>query len=223
MRTSLDQGNNDVISSTKADIDIDTHRESTQFAPGQHPLEWFDRLPGHAVERLAFGVAGDLIRALPEECRPDGRTLLPTLVRMAEQRGGPVILHPLHDATAAERVAWMDRVGIDHCLVNLGDYYQMVEFIGADRAAVASRCTDYLAEQLADRDDRPHGVAVVNFTDLPAAAEELERARMRGHRAFFLYTVNMRPPGLVPPGHPDWDAVWAAATRLGMSAVHPRG
>jgi predicted TIM-barrel fold metal-dependent hydrolase len=200
-------------------IDVDTHWETTAFAPGRHPLgPWLDRFPADGVERLAYGVAGDLLRALPPERRPDGRTLLPTLVRMAEARGGPIILHPEHDSTSAERVAWMDRVGIDHCLVNPGGYWQMLDYLGTERAAAASRCNDYLADQLADHADRLHGVAVVDLTDLPGAAAELERARARGHRAFFLYTVNGRPPGRVPPGHPDWDVVWAAATRLGMVA-----
>ncbi len=200
-------------------IDVDTHWETTSFAPGEHPLEpWFDRFPSDSVERLAYGVAGDLLRALTDDRRPDGRTLLPTLVRMAEERGGPIILHPEHDSTSAERVAWMNRVGIDHCVVNPGGYWQMLDYIGPDRAAGASRCNDYLAEQLAEHSDRLHGVAVVDLSDLRAAAEELERARGRGHRAFFLYTVNGRPPGDVPPGHPDWDVVWAAASRLGMVA-----
>ncbi len=201
-------------------IDVDTHWETAELGPGDHPLgPWLDRLPHDGVERLAHGIAGDLLRALPADRRPDGRTLLPTLVRMAEARGGPIILHPLHDSTSAERVAWMDAVGIDHCLVNPGGYWQMLEFIGADRAAGAARCNDFLSERLADHGDRLHGVAVVDFGDLGGAAAELERARARGHRAFFLYTVNGRPPGVVPPGHPAWDVIWAAATRLGMVAV----
>ena len=200
-------------------IDVDTHWETTRFAPGQHPLEpWLDRFPGDPVDRLAHGIAGDLLRALPEIRRPDGRTLLPKLVKMAEQRGGPIILHPQHDSTAAERVGWMDRVGIDHCLVNPGGYWQMLEFIGPDRPAGAMRCNDYLADQLADFSDRLHGVAVVDFTDLKTAAAELERSRARGHRVFFLYTVGGRPPSATPPGHPDWDVVWSAAVDLGMIA-----
>jgi predicted TIM-barrel fold metal-dependent hydrolase len=200
-------------------IDVDTHWEATAFPPGTHPLErWLDDIPSDPVERLAFGVAGDLLRALPEDRRPTGRALLPTLVRLAKERGGPVVLHPLHDSSAAERVAWMDRVGIDHCLVNPGGYWQMLEFIGAGRPEGAARCNDYLAEQLSDHVDRLHGVAVVDFSDLVGAAKELERARGRGHRAFFLYTINGQPPSPVPPGHPDWDVVWTAATRLGMVA-----
>ena len=200
-------------------VDVDTHWEAARFAPGEHPLEpWLDRFPADPVERLAHGIAGDLLRALPPGRRPDGRTLLPALVQRAEERGGPVILHPQHESTSAERVAWMDRVGIDHCLVNPGGYWQMLEFLGADRPAGVTRCNDFLAEQLGDHADRLHGVAVVDFTDLRAAVAELERARARGHRAFFLYTVEGRPPGATPPGHPDWDVVWSAAVDLGMIA-----
>ena len=74
-------------------IDVDTHWEIAEFAPGNHPFgPWLDRLP-QGVERLAHGIAGDLLRSLPPERRPEARTLLPGLVRLAEQRGGPVILH----------------------------------------------------------------------------------------------------------------------------------
>ena len=204
-------------------IDVDTHWESTGFAPGEHPLEpWLDRFPADSVERLAHGIAGDLLNSLPLHRRPDGRTLLPALVRLAEERGGPIILHPQHDSTSAERVAWMDRIGIDHCLVNPGGYWQFLEFLGPDRAAGVTRCNDFLAERLAGDADRLHGVAVVDFTDLPSAVAELERARALGHRAFFLYTVNGRPPGATPPGHPDWDVVWSAAVGFRHDRVHPR-
>jgi predicted TIM-barrel fold metal-dependent hydrolase len=200
-------------------IDVDTHWEAMRYAPGAHPLEpWLDQLPDH-LSMLAFGVAGDLLRALPDEQRPTPRELLPGLVELAEKRGGPIILHPQHESTAAERVAWMDRIGIDHCLVNPGGYWQQLEFIGSARAEGARRCNSYLAEQLADHADRLHAVAVIDFADLDAAVAELERARGLGARAFFLYTDNGRPPGGRSPGHPSWDRVWAAATSLGMVAV----
>jgi predicted TIM-barrel fold metal-dependent hydrolase len=200
-------------------IDVDTHWEIGELGPEEHPLgPWSDRFPSTGVERLAHGIAGDLLNALPADRRPDGRTLLPKLVEVAEQRGGPIILHPQHDSTSAERVAWMDEVGIDHCLVNPGGYWQMLEFLGPDRPEGVRRVNDFLAERLADHRERLHGVAVVDLTDLRAAAAELERARARGHRAFFLYTVEGRPPSSTPPGHPDWDVVWAAAVDLGMIA-----
>src|SRR5947208_13583854 len=201
-------------------IDVDTHWESSSIRGAAHPLgPWLDRVPINSAEALAFGIAGDLLRALPDDHRPDGRTLLPSLVKMAEERGGPIVLHPQHESGAEERVAWMDRVGIDHCLVNPGGYWQGLEFLADVRPAAAARCNDYLAEQLASHADRLHGVAVLDLADLPGAARELERSRGRGHRAFFLYTLNGRPPSDVPPGHPDWDVVWSAATALGMVAV----
>jgi predicted TIM-barrel fold metal-dependent hydrolase len=199
-------------------IDVDTHWELPELPPERHPLgPWKDRFPS-GVERLAHGIAGDLLRALPDHRRPDGLTLLPALVNLAKRRGGPVILHPQHESTAGERVEWMDGVGIDHCVVNPGAYWQLLDFIGDDRPEGVSRCNDFLAEQLAPHADRLHGVAVVDFSDLRAGAAELERARERGFRAFFLSTAQGRPAAPVPFGHPAWDVVWAAATDLGMIA-----
>src|SRR4051794_37680637 len=158
-------------------IDVDTHWESTHFEVGEHPLEpWLDRLPSDSVERLAYGIAGDLLRALPSDRRPDGRTLLPALVRLAEERGGPIILHPQHDSTSAERVAWMDRVGIDHCLVNPGGYWQLLDFLGPDRPAGVSRCNDFLSERLSDHASRLHGVAGGGFPELRGGPGGLWRA-----------------------------------------------
>ncbi len=200
-------------------VDVDTHWEATSYASDEFPLApWRDQLPG-SLDMLAFGIAGDLLRAVPDADRPTAMELLPNLVRMAQDRGGPIILHPLHDSSPAERVAWMDRIGIDHCLVNPGGYWQQLEFIGAERPAAVRRCNDFLGEQLSSESARLHPVAIVDFTDLGVAAEELGRARARGARAFFLTTDNGRPSGGVSPGHPSWDRVWSAATRLGMVAV----
>jgi len=200
-------------------VDVDTHWEATGYAPGEHPLEpWVEELPKSA-DMLAFGIAGDLLAALPDDARPSTEEVLAPLAARARDQGGPVILHPLHSSSARERVAWMDAVGIDHCLVNPGGYWQQLEFLRADRPAGVRRCNDYLTEQLADAGDRLHAVAVVDFGDLDAAVDELEHARARGARAFFLYTARGRPPGNVSPGSPAWDRVWDAATRLGMVAV----
>ncbi len=200
-------------------IDVDTHWETSKWAGTEHPLApWLSTLPS-GLDLLGHAIAGDLLNALPAGRRPDAATLLPGLVRMSQERNGPVVLHPQHDSSATERIAWMDRVGIDHCLVNPGGYWQQLEFLGDERATAVTRCNDYLAEQLAAHADRLHAVAVLDFRDPETAATELARARERGHRAFFLYTVNGRPPGPVPPGHPAWDPVWRAATDLGMVAV----
>ena len=158
-------------------IDVDSHWEVARFGPGEHPLEpWLERMPGD-TGRLAHGIAGDLLAALPEQDRPSARELLPGLVKLAESRGGPVILHPVHDSSSSERVEWMDRVGIDHCLVNPGGYWQMLEFLGPDRPAGVRRCNDYLTERLSDHEDRLHAVAVVDLADPETAVAELYLAR----------------------------------------------
>ena len=176
-------------------VDVDTHWEATGYGRGEHPLDpWLDHLPDR-VSMLAYGVAGDLLRALPDEHRPAPEVLLSGLVSLAKQRGGPIVLHPQHDSTSGERVAWMDRIGIDHCLVNPGGYWQMLDLLGDDRADGVRRCNDFLTEQLADHSERLHAVAILDFSDLGAAVVELERARARGARAFFLYTGAGRPPG----------------------------
>ena len=91
-------------------VDVDSHWETTEFAPGEDPFEpWRDALP-RGANRLAHAIAGDLLDCLPEADRPSATELLPGLVAAAKSTGGPVILHPQHDSTASERLAWMDRV-----------------------------------------------------------------------------------------------------------------
>ena len=87
----------------------------------------------------------------------------------------------------------MDAVGIDHCLVNPGGYWQQLEFLGADRAKGVRRCNDFLTEQLADESSRLHAVAVVDFADLDAAVDELEHARV-ARRACVLPLHREGPP-----------------------------
>jgi len=201
-------------------VDVDSHWEVEQYAEGEFPLErWRERLPADRLAGVAHGVAGDLLASLPADRKPSPPELFPGLLEIAKQTGGPAVLHPVHESSAIERTAWMDRVGIDHCLVNPGAWWQMLEFLGDDRAAGARRCNDFLTDQLSDEADRLHAVAVLDLADPTAAVAELERARGRGARAFFLYTVKGKPPTAVSPGHPMWDPVWDAATRLGMLAV----
>jgi predicted TIM-barrel fold metal-dependent hydrolase len=201
-------------------IDVDSHWEVDRFPDGEHPLEpWRDQMPGDRLGQIAHGVAGDLLSSLPADRRPSPTELFPGLLEIAKRTGGPAVLHPVHESSARERVDWMDRVGIDHCLVNPGGWWQMLEFLGDDRANGARRCNDFLTDQLSDEAERLHAVAVLDLADPAVAVAELERARERGARAFFLYTVKGKPPTAVSPGHPTWDPVWAAATTLGMLAV----
>ena len=199
-------------------VDVDTHWEIERFAEGADPLApWADRIP-KGLDRLAFAIAGDLLADLPAP-KPTAAQMLPGLVQLAEARGGPVILHPLHQSTSTERVEWMDTIGIDHSLVNPGGYWQGLEFLGADRPEGVRRCNDFLSDALSDHADRLHLVAIVDLTDPEVAVAELERARARGSRAFFLYAEHGRPPGGRSPGHPMYDVVYEAAVRLGMIAV----
>ena len=158
-------------------VDVDSHWEVAKFERGQHPFEqWRDRFP-KIVQHLANGLSGDLLRALPDDRRPDGATLLATLVRASDERGERVTMQPPHPSSPAERVAWMDKIGIDHCLVNPGSWWQLLEYLGPDRPQGAAICNDWLAEQLADGGHRLHAVAVVDFADLDAAVAEMARAR----------------------------------------------
>jgi predicted TIM-barrel fold metal-dependent hydrolase len=199
-------------------VDVDTHWELARYPKGDHPLEpWRAELP-RDLELLAFAIAGDLLDALPPAQRPTPAELLPKIVEAAQARDGRAALHPQHDSSAAEQVAWMDRIGIDHCLVNPGGYWQQIPFT-SDPASATARANSWLAERLRDHASRLHVVAVLDYTDLAAATAELERARALGARAFFLQTQHGRPAGGVSPGHPAFDRVWSAATDLGMVAV----
>ena len=150
-------------------IDVDTHWEITGDSAGVDPMKpWADQIPDNRTH-LANAIAGDLLQVLPAERRPGPAELLPKLFERAEESGGPVILHPRHDSTAAERVAWMDSVGIDHCLVNPGGYWQKLDYLRPeDRVIAAQRCNDFLTEQLWDQQHRLHTVATIDFSDLDA-------------------------------------------------------
>jgi predicted TIM-barrel fold metal-dependent hydrolase len=199
-------------------IDVDSHWELARYPKGEHPLEpWRAELP-RDLELLAFAIAGDLLEALPNSQRPTPQQLLPKIVEAAEQREGRAALHPEHESTAAERVAWMDRIGIDHCLVNPGGYWQQIPFT-SDPPAATRNANSWLAERLHAHADRLHAVAVIDFSDLDTAVVELERTRALGARAFFLATRSGRPAGGTAPGHPAFDRIWSAATSLGMVAV----
>ena len=198
-------------------IDIDTHWERTRYPKGEHPLEpWRDALPD-MLELLRYAIGHDLLRCLPEGQQPSAEEFLPVLA--ARKRDSGESLHPAHDSSVSERLAWMDRVGIDHCLVNPGAYFEELYYLGPEvRAEGVQRCNAYLGEQLAET-DRLHPVAMMDWRDLDAAVAELEASRKLGARAFFLVTDYGRPPGGRSPGHPDWDRVWSAATDLGMMPV----
>ena len=105
------------------------------------------------------------------------------------------MLHPLHESSAAERVAWMDRVGIDHCLVNPGGYWQQVQFVPrADWPRAIERCNAFLCEQLDS--DRLHPVALVDLErSRRSPVAQLEHARAGGARALLPLHRQRSPAG----------------------------
>jgi hypothetical protein len=108
-------------------IDVDSHFEPTAFPPGEHPLwELREHLPSHA-DVMVESIAGDLYAALPPAQRPEpgallvrlGGTMGLTAEQVEDLADAPRARLP-GAADATERIAWMDRVGIDYALVNPG-------------------------------------------------------------------------------------------------------
>jgi predicted TIM-barrel fold metal-dependent hydrolase len=210
-------------------IDVDSHFEPAAFPAGEHPLwELRDQLPDFADIAIA-NLAGDLYDALPPDQRPAPSALLGRIGATmgmasdhAERPASAAVPQP-GAADARERVAWMDRVGIDYSLVNPGGSYAgsvagARQFF-ADRAIrhrAMTLCNDYLADNFAPYTDRVSPVTIVDFDDLDWSVAELERMRARGSRAYF---VRATPFEGRSPAHPRVDRLWRASTDLGMVAV----
>jgi len=124
---------------------------------------------------------------------------------------------------APERIAWMDRVGIDYALVNPGGAYAgavalarqfLTDPIVRHRAMVL--CNDYLADAFEGYTHRVSPVTIVDLDDLGWSVSELARMRERGSRAFFVAATPFEGRS---PAHPAADLLWERATDLGMVAV----
>lgn len=204
-------------------IDVDTH-----FEPGP---AWLADRPDLAEQVPAFDVAevtarivtGDVLEDVPVAERPPLDDLMPPGIKAiigAEQADGygyeGSSMHAGGDA--AERVAWLDRVGTDVSSVICLEGMVNSRYV-EDRALVRefiAACNTWLADAVDDHLDRLKPVTCLDFTDLAWAVAELSRMRERGSRAFLLPTIPA--PGL-PPMHPDLEPLWSAATDLGMIAV----
>jgi predicted TIM-barrel fold metal-dependent hydrolase len=201
-------------------VDVDCHFE-VALKPDEHPLRKFaDRLP--STERfIADAIAGDLGRHTPAGARPPDAELgmfLPDENRSsAEQATTPGLLEPRFPSTTPEeRIGWFDRIGIDHALMNPGGYGFMVDYMGPDRPEAVRLCNDFMCDRVSGHTDRMMPVSLADWDDLEAATAELEHARSRCSRAFW---VRAEPFNAMSPAHPDWDRVWSAATELGMIAI----
>ena len=190
-------------------VDVDTHWEATGYASGEHPARTLASTSFPAVSTCSRSASPATCCA---RCRPSRSPAADGAAARAwcawpKQRGGPIILHPLHESSPAERVGWMDRIGIDHCLVNPGGYWQQLEFLGADRAAGVRRCNDFLGEQLADR-RRPAARRSRSSTS-PTSTRRSTSSSARGRaarRAFFLYTEQRSARRAASrPVIPTWD------------------
>jgi len=205
-------------------IDIDSH-----FEPGEDWLAPYPdlarRLPKLNPGLLAVdAIVGDLLRGVPVEKRPPLADLMPpgaqTLFgaekageksRRAEFEGK----NQFQVANAAARVKWLDEQGIaqQHVICLAGIAYGLQIEALALRQEIVRTCNTWLATTCAAGGGRLVPVTALEYGDLAFVVEELERMRAAGSRIFLIpgYPVNG-----VPPSHPAWDRVWAAAVDLGM-------
>jgi predicted TIM-barrel fold metal-dependent hydrolase len=121
-------------------------------------------------------------------------------------------------ADAGARVEWLDANGIDLESVICLEGMLNARFLD-DRALareVIHSCNSWLADAVDGHTDRLLPVTCIDFGDVDGAIAELTRMRTRGSRAFLIGTIPV--PG-VPVMHPRFDAIWSAATDLGMVAL----
>ena len=208
-------------------IDVDSH-----FEPGGDWLEpWPElaaRLPKLEPARLAVDtIVGDLLRDVPPGQRPPLEDLVPpgllTLfgnekLEEAERRAEFAGKNQFQVANAKARLQWMDEQGIaiQNVICLSGFAYNTQIADPALRREVLERCNTWLAETCAASGGRLLPVAAPDYGNLDAAVAELRRMRGFGSRIFLIPGY---PVGGVPPAHPSWDRVWAAAVDLGMAPI----
>lgn len=208
-------------------IDVDAH-----FEPGEDWLakrpDLAKRLP--AVDAGAMAVktiCGDLVASMPAHLRPSMAELSPpgllTLFaqekldekeRRAEFEGK----NQMEVANAKARIKWMDAQGIDYqnvICISPVTYMQFSDDLGF-RQEIARAGNDWLAETCAEGNGRLWPVAVLDYTDLDWAVQELARVRKLGAR---IVLIPGSPINGVSPAHPSWDKLWRAITDNGMVAM----
>ncbi len=205
-------------------IDIDSH-----FEPGDDWLAPFPelakRLPKLNPGLLAVdAIAGDMLRGVPIEDRPPLRDLVPPgfQILFGQEKAGEKSRRAEFEgknqfqvANAAARIKWLDEQGIAQqhviCLAGISYNLQIQEL--ALRKEIIATCNTWLATTCAAGNGRLRPVTALEYTDLAFVVAELTRMRKLGSRIFLIpaYPVNG-----MPPSHPDWDRVWAAAVDLGM-------
>jgi len=214
-------------------IDVDAHYEPAANWLGEFPTlraELPELLPDDdprfrmdSGEMFAYFVSDDLLRGVPREDRmPIDRLTTPAMTTMFDPDRPPDVgydgasqYQQMIDPSL--RVAWMDQRGIAHQNVISGAGYTLARAISdpdLGRRALEAVNT-WMAEHASGCSSRIHPVTSLRFDDLDWVVTELTRMRARGSRAFL---VSSEPVDGVPPNHPDFDRVWAAAADLGMIA-----
>ncbi|MFO0689066.1 MAG: amidohydrolase family protein [Myxococcota bacterium] len=205
-------------------IDIDAH-----FEPGSDWLAPYPdlakRLPPPDPAFLAVdAIVGDLLRGVPADRRPPMSELVPPGAAIlfgkekAEEKERRAEFEGKHQhqvADAAGRVKWLDEQGIaqQHVICLAGVAYNVKIEDPALRREVIRTSNEWLATTCAAGNGRLKPVTALEYGDLDFVVAELTRMRAQGSRIFLIpaYPVNG-----VPPSHPSWDRVWAAAVDLGM-------
>jgi predicted TIM-barrel fold metal-dependent hydrolase len=208
-------------------IDVDSH-----FEPGQDWLAPYPELaaklpPLNPVLLAIDAIAGDLLRGVPEAQRPSVAELTPPgLLTLygdekraeADRRKEFEGKNQFQVANAAARVKWLDAQGIaqQHVICLAGIAYNLQVAERALRQEVIRTCNTWLADTCDESAGRLKPVTALEFADLDFVVAELTRMRARGSRFFLIpaYPVNG-----VPPSHPSWDRVWAAACDLAMAPM----
>jgi predicted TIM-barrel fold metal-dependent hydrolase len=206
-------------------IDMDTH-----FEPGR---AWLADYPSLAARLPEFSVAeatvraqvGDLLALVPAERRPGMKELLPpgiaAILGEVKVDGYGFEGSTMHTpGDAVERLAWMDRVGIDAantiCLQG-ADYASTLADRVLARKAIET-CNTWLADRVEGYQHRLLPLTSIDATDIEWSVAELTRMRARGSRSFLIDTLPV--PGY-PPMHERYERLWSAAEDLGMVAfVH---
>jgi predicted TIM-barrel fold metal-dependent hydrolase len=208
-------------------IDVDSHFEPGSDWLGPYP-ELAKRLPELDPRLLAIdAIVGDLLRGVPETQRPSVDALAPPGLfalydeekksersRRKEFEGKD----QFQVANAAARVKWLDEQGIDqqHVICLSGIAYGIQVQDPALRQEVIRACNEWLADTCDEGAGRLVPVTALEHGDIGFMVEELERMRARGSRIFL---VPAYPVNGVPPSHPSWDRLWAAACDLAMAPM----
>ena len=233
-RRSLRLRRDDEVSDATTVIDVDAH-----FEPAADWLDDFPALKAELPELLpdtdprfrmdsgemfAYFVSDDLLRNVPREQRmPIDRLTTPVMQVMFDPNRPEGVGYPGSDQFKPMTDPAGARPRVDGRGGDRGPARDLRRRLHARtrhrrscaRSPALEAVNTWMTDAAADYLDRLRPVTSLRFDDLDWVVAELTRMRERGSRAFL---VSAEPAGGIPPMHPDFDKVWAAATDLGMIA-----